>query len=426
MQGRFTKRNAAGIICFALVFCLLFALAERLFWNDEEYCTVWTRLREQKTVPEVLIVGNSHAFCSFVPDILNGVLGIDSAVLASSGADGGAVCDSVNAVLKVGKPRLLVIELNAFYFEDGLMERAHKYNALGNINGMPSLISRADSAYRELGLDSVPQGMFQLLRAELVWKRWSTTESKESLNRYEGTDVLGYQSLDWFASGDYRSADIKINGSASGADESLLDSNACSELRRLLTLAKQNSVEVWLIKAPLAARIIEHPNTFDAVGLIAAEYGDTVAFSHDYNEDLPEMKLTSADFYDGGHLNRRGAAKFTLRFADKLGERLGKTPDIGGAFAYLDEAVTPLEDGLWRYEMYALGRDVLYRFELDEGDAKTLVADWSETNAVDLPLEPDSADSLIVSMCPAGITQDERAYYMHTLRFMTEDACVLN
>lgn len=61
----FTKKNALGVLCFALVFCLLFAGAERLLYSDTVFSSTWNRIRDRGEVPQVLILGNSHAFCSF-------------------------------------------------------------------------------------------------------------------------------------------------------------------------------------------------------------------------------------------------------------------------------------------------------------------------------------------------------------------------
>ena len=423
----FTKRHLWMTLGFCAVFALLFGGAERLFFSKTLYSTTWTRIRETASVPDVLIMGNSHAFCSFVPDILNGSLGIDSAVLSASGQDAHGTTDSFETVLKTGTPRLVVLEMNAFVFRSGTMAKEHKTFALGNINGMPGLARRAIVAERELGLDSVPQGAFQLLRSELMWSRWTELFSPKDPNRYKAQDVLGYQFLNWFAGGDYDSRNIIVEEPAqSAAPSGLFDAESQRELRRFLSLAQTHGVEVWLVKTPIAGSLFSYPLPMDAAAMIAAEYPGTVTLCRDFGRDLPALGFTSADFFDGGHLNRRGAAKFTRWFADILGERQGITPNPGKAFAYADESITTQADGTYQYTMQATGENVLYRFELVEDGEARLLMDWSPVNTLIVPVPPEQAESIVVSMCPvpepgspATALVDESAVL--TLPFMTQN-----
>ena len=420
----FTKRQLWITLSFCAVFSLLFWGAERLFFSKTLYSTTWTRIRETSTVPDVLIMGNSHAFCSFVPDILNGSLGIDSAVLSASGQDAHGAADSFETVLKTGKPDLVVLEINAFIFRSGAMAKDHKTFALGNINGMPGLLRRAVVAERELGLDSVPQGAFQLLRSELMWSRWTELLSPRDPNRYKAQDVLGYQFLNWFAGGDYDSRNIVTGEPADGAAASgFLDVESQRELRRFLSLAQAHGVEVWLVKTPIAGTMFANALPMDEAAAIAAEYPDTVTYCRDFGRDLPALSFTSADFFDGGHLNRRGAGKFTRWFAELFGEKLGITVNPQSAFAYADESITPASDGLYQYTMQATGENVLYRFELVEEGETQLLQNWSPINTILTPLPPEQAESMVVSMCPANSLTDETTVL--TLSFMTQNRHVI-
>lgn len=71
------RRWRMGALCYALAFALLFVGADALLRREEEYSGTWSRIREGGGVPQVLIVGNSHAFCSFAPSVLSQALGVD-------------------------------------------------------------------------------------------------------------------------------------------------------------------------------------------------------------------------------------------------------------------------------------------------------------------------------------------------------------
>jgi len=404
----------------------MFCGAERLFFSESLYCTTWTRIRDTATVPDVLILGNSHAFCSFVPDILNGSLGIDSALLSESGQDAYGVTDSFEIALKTGKPSLAILEMNAFTYEPGVMAIEHKSSTLDNINGIPRLIHRALIAERELGLENVPQGAFQLLRADLMWSRWAGLFSPKSPNRYASRDVLGYQFLNWFAGGDYDSRKAVVESAASNTRVlDLLGKSAQAELRRFLSLAQANGVEVWLVIAPTAATRFSHPSQMDAAAELAKEYGKTVTLCYDFHDDLLALQLTSADFFDRGHLNRQGAAKLTARFAELLGENLGVAPNWQRTFAYANEQIIPAQNGMYQYTMEAMGEGILYRFELEEEGGRRLIQDWSEVNTVFTPLPPEQADRVVVSMCPAARFEARETEGL-TLAFMTQNRHMLN
>ncbi|MDD3336527.1 MAG: hypothetical protein PHI98_13600 [Eubacteriales bacterium] len=424
-RSRFGIRQWTSILSFTLVFCLLFGLVERLFFDESISSTTWKTIREKQTVPEILIMGNSHAYCSFIPDLLNGALAVDSAVLAVTGQDAMGITDNWEAVLEVGKPKLVIAELNAFYFEPGIMAKDNKAAALDNLNAMPSLGKRVQSAFRELGLEDVPQGAFQLLRADHIWSRWNRLFEAEYVNRYEHEDVLGYHQLDYFAQGTYQSAAIPVTFDA---ERAISDDNteAWRQLRRFLTLARENNVEVWLVKSPVASRWVGHPNGSDVARKIAEDFEDVVAYCYDFGDNLPELAYTAADFYDGGHLNRRGAVKFTRLFGEVMAQRLGIEPDWTKPFGYRDEQISAISADQWRYVMEASGHEVLYRFEVeDEAGGKALLQDWSEENSVLCNIPPEEANRVVVTICPKELLENQETNAM-TLRFMVANECVLD
>jgi len=186
------------------------------------------------------------------------------------------------------------------------------------------------------------------------------------------------------------------------------------EFRRVLELAQKNDVRVVLVKTPL---ISTSPPAVDSImGLmrIAEEYGDTVLGMRDFHTSLNDMGILERDFYDSGHLSHSGAARFSIAFAQWLGELMGKEADFQNAFAYAGETVAQLPDGNWRYTMHALGENVEYRFS--QGAEKNVLKDWGSENFIDLG-SPD-AEELLVSMRRAG--KDE----IITQTFMTASSYV--
>jgi len=408
-RSKFTRRNVLGMVCFALAFILLFLSLDTALHQEGEYSATWGRIRREKAVPEVLILGNSHAFCSFDPSILSQALGMDAAVLAASGLNSVGVTDSFEAALSVGAPKLIIVESNAYTFDYDATALYHKGTALSNINGMPRLLDRVKSAWREFGYENIPQGAYQLLRADLMWKRWKGSEpvtaaDGSSLLPWHATGVYDAQSMQNDARGYWQN--VSVNQESDPRND--------KQLHRLMQLAKEHGVKVALVKAPT-----EHQTQFGADLLLYLEqlcsaYGDTFIGLHDFHTDVADMGLTVSDFYDNSHLSRSGAAKLSVHFVSWIADALGMEVKLDQVFAYAGESIAQVADGLWRYEALALGQDVTCRFELD-GEA---VQDWSAVNAVELNLPPEEASRLTVCLCQG---EEEIA-----LSFMTPNTCIFN
>ncbi len=412
MKG-FTRRQLLAVVSFALVFVTLFLTVDRLLFSDVFFSDTWTRIRKEQKSPQVLILGNSHSFCSFVPQIINDSLGLDAAVLGASGQNSAGAVDSFEAVLAVDAPEIVVAEVNVFLSPYDQAALYHKASMLNNINGMPHLWQRVKSAWRELGFEAIPQGAFQLLRADLMWARW---------NKHVEIDYAadGSSLMRWRAQGVYDAAAVQAQSrsyEANAVPEPVYDPRNEQEFRRMMDLARKHGVRVVLVKAPTVTTDQLAYNQIIGLEQIAREYGDVLLGAHNFHSDLSDMDFGVEDFYDPSHLSRSGAARFTIRFATWLGELLGTQPDFGRCFAYAGERVEPLADGMWRYSMYALGENVTYRFSRIVDGEEILLQDFGPSHSIvtDVPLE--NADQISVTMRMGDKTL--------TYTFMTVNTCTL-
>lgn len=408
-KSAFTRRQLLGAVCYAVAFVLLFLGMDALLHQEREYSGTWTRIRETGRAPEVLIIGNSHAFCSFVPEIITEALGLDTAILGTSGINSIGTTDSFEALLSVGAPKYLVIEANAYTFDYDATAKYHKAEALSNLNGMPRLFDRVKSAWREFGYESIPQGAFQLLRADLMWKRW---KDGESVSAPDGSGLLN-----WHATGTFNAEKMQsearqytLNRKPSPHSDPRND----AQLHRIMKLAQANGVKVLLVKAPT-----EHQTQYGADLLMYLEqlcqtYGDTFLGLHDFHLDMADMGLEVQDFYDNSHLSRSGAAKLTEAFVRWMGERTGLKADFENVFAYAGEKVEFVSGDLRRYTMSAYGTDVEYRFLVDGEE----VRGFSAENEVELPV-PSSEASRVECVMRQG-NEEIR------LAFMTPNTCIFN
>lgn len=392
-NARFTRRQLASAVSFALVFALLFASAERLLFNETFFSPVWTRLRKEKKAPQVLIMGNSHAFCSFLPEIINESLDLDAAVLGTSGQNSLSVADGFEAVVKVDAPEIAVIEVNPFLMDVDAMEAYHKASALNYINGMPGLFQRVKSTWNQLGFENIPQGAFQLLRADLMWTRWNS--NAEIVFSADGSAPLGWHAQGAYDAGLAQDEAVDYHAHSTPSEIEVRNEKA---FRKVLSLAQKHGVQVVLVKTPLVAATQGAVDGIAGLAQIAAEYGDTVLGLKDFHTEIFNMGLEARDFYDNGHLSHSGAAKFSIAFTQWLAPLMEREADFARAFAYAGESVQKLDNGGWRYTMNALGKEVEYRFSVVSDEEETVIRDWSCDNFVDLDI-PDAKQLYVTMRC---------------------------
>lgn len=408
-----TRKHVRSMLCFALVFVLLFLAADSLCHREEEYSATWLRIRKGD-VPQVLILGNSHAFCSFVPEMIRDALGLDAAVLATSGLNSVGTTDSFEAALSKGAPEMIIVETNAYSFDYDSTALYHKGTALSNINGMPGLRNRIRSAYREFGYENIPQGAYQLLRADLMWKRW---RGGEPVTAEDGSGLLH-----WHATGSFDAADAQRTNEAmwqeslqtglSAKEKWQFDERNLDEFHRLMNLAQKHGVKVVLAKAPTTAAGQYGCDWLNHLQLIAQEY-DVFLGLRDFHLDVAAMDLRAEDFYDSSHLSRSGAARFTRVFCEWLGGLIGVQPAWQKAL-YAGERIESAADGLWRYGVDSTCEDAQYRFVLD-GE---VIQDWSESNVAQAALDPAEASRMSVTI--------RRGDDENTIAFMSLNTCVLH
>lgn len=123
---------------------------------------------------------------------------------------------------------------------------------------------------------------------------------------------------------------------------------------------------------------------------------------------MEQMGLALEDFYDDGHLNRRGAEKFTHYFAGEVSAILGIENNWSEYWGYKGETVEELGDGSFAYRMENYSDETLYRYELREEGKIIEVQEYSENNTfiTDIDVRITSSYTLYCSMIPAACVEE--------------------
>ena len=413
--------NLGFIACFAISFTIL----DKLFFDETQGSTVWEDVQNEDG-PEVLFRGNSHAHCSFIPDILDSALGIDTAVLTSSAQPMYVTVENLKTVLNYYVPKLIILESNAIHADNReAMQGKSKAATMKNIDGIYAGTDKLRTAVQTLKFEDIPLAFTQMCRKDLMYSRWYRIGKGMHENYYQRQDIQGYQIRNTCFGGvekilDVQNFYIPTDGEQLIAEARIREPLNEKALHEFLQLAEKNGIEVWIVKAPTLTKYENLISTMVRIREIAYEYS-AVTHIMDLHGSMMDMGLTPSDFYDREHLNRRGAAKCTVWFGDVLGEWLGVMPNYEKVFFYKNENIEKVGDNLFQYTMEAFG-DTQFRFEQKIDGKYVCIADWSEHNDVVIELSPENADQLRVTMLPAGVSADNAATQGLTLNFMVPNA----
>ena len=210
------RRDVLAFTAFCLIFVLILGGLDALCYDDSNVCTVWEDINSGNG-PDVLILGNSNAYTSFVPDIIEESTGLSCGVLGSSGENMFLTVENLKSALHHYTPEVVVLEAYAITTAFHPERRAEmQFAMLNGIEGMDSIKDRFCATYRTLGLDDTPFAVSQLFRANLMWSRWDRAaealaagNQSAALNRYARHDVKGYQFRNTYTGGTSTPAEVE-------------------------------------------------------------------------------------------------------------------------------------------------------------------------------------------------------------------------
>ena len=308
--------------CFFLtimVSCLL--LQQYLLRNvDHNSLRVEGFYQEERDSLDVVFIGASDIYTSFMPGRAYEQHGFTSYLLASESITSEGVITAVKEVVRTQHPSLIVIEANAFLYGDSDNEtnEAHVHKFFDNL---PFSINKLNYINKKVPVDQKWEYFFPLIKYHGLWNelpdRVNMMQSNFSL------DVRGYNVLKGFRTTAkiFKSDTPSLNAQLSEETGELdLDPELQQNLFDLLDYSKEQNLNVIFVRAP---------------HFVTEKTYDRVKRSNKMNED---------------HMNVYGAIKFTDFLADGLvnSESLEIDPQSDLQKEMWDEVVTTTNQ-LYRY-----------------------------------------------------------------------------
>lgn len=395
------KRLLIRTILFFIVFSIIFLILEKQFFSYSNVHGTWKDIQnEDLGAPDVLFIGNSHIYRSINPNIIEETLSIKAEILGSASQTAPITLQNLDIVLDYKIPKCIIIECYIFCLDNNSMKDILE-NKRGfifdNFDGVENYGKKSVAISKILPFDNYLEGMFQLFRPTNIWSRWDNLRAPATYRTKNG-----YEELSRVSDVGYTSERAIIQSELyNNIQSGILSSENQEALYELLNLAKSKDIPVYLYMNPVCEKDMEliTKNCIKIQEMIK-EYDD-VHWLGDWNLNLNDIGFDSADFYDKGHLNRRGTVKNTLYMIEKLEKIFDTKADFSSLFTYKSEHIIQLDNGSYRITVENFSSDTKYSFRLlDESRQLIYETEYSLQNYIDLNTLPQKKQSIVVYMLP--------------------------
>ncbi len=254
---------------------------------------------------DVYFLGTSHSYCSFVPSIQKEMCGVKSYVFASQKQPMDVSYYYLKEAVKKHKPQAVVLDVMSCiykgdYDDEGVV---HSY-----ADPLPLSLNKLAMVVKTVPRNLWPQAVFPLIKYHSRWSELKEEDFSITPRDYKdplkGHVALRGQSKSFAAGKVHLQADDFFVHMREGDKE---------DLRRIKNYCEKKGIRLFLVKTPTY-----DSRPYQSVLGEVEEFcrGESIPF-RDYNETKEAAGLARSDYYDGYHLNERGAEKFNRYIASE-------------------------------------------------------------------------------------------------------------
>lgn len=311
-------RKTAPVRPFEWAWCLGFVLAAAVVLTllgnilrpaHTAYGSTWDAfLAEPKDSVDVLFLGSSYAYCDWDPAAMYAESGLTGYVMGGSEQTVGITYYYLKEALKTQTPSVVVMEGTGLFFQP-----YQNYTQI-NVGYMPAGLNKW-GAIREYSEPELRAGLlFDLYFYHDRWKELTAADLKKALPVRQTDDWKGYTPVEGvFVSETGKPA---VSGAMRSEEDYLTN---LKTFRRIAELCDRHGIELIVAMNPTYGQFSQEIYERMEKDVLAAGADRFVNWADAFDElglD-PEKHL-----YDGGHLNKEGAAVFsraTGRYLRALG-----------------------------------------------------------------------------------------------------------
>lgn len=364
-----------------------------------------------------LFIGSSHVYCSLNPAILDELNGKNNYNMASNSQKLNGSYYVLREVDK--KQKLEHVYLETFYLlstgADGEYKNADVlYFDWHNSDCMKPSLNRLEYKLTMSRPENYPETFLNFLRyrdrlfdVDYVIEQIKCKNSEEYLTR---TMNGHYRDKGYYYSEDETQPDRLYTQDVTILDEEPLTQDAEKYLRKIIEYCQKNGMEITLYSAPFHELLHYSTQNYGAyiqqISDIADEYGIEY---YDFNLCKSEyLDLQSLDNYkDLGHLNVKGAEKFTKLFAEVMQNNVQDNQkyfysSIEEKYEEFGEKVYGISSvsydaDLWKMEIESsMPEDTEYRIVLETEEGSRMVQEFSTNKTFFVPKEETGTCFIII------------------------------
>ena len=306
--------------CFLLAIMVSCLVLQQFFLRNMDHNSLRVEgfYQEERNSLDVVLIGASDMYTSFMPGRAYEQCGFTSYLLASESITAEGVKTAVKEIVRTQHPGLIVIEANAFLYgnADNESNEAHIHKFFDNL---PLSTNKLEYIQRKVPADQQMEYIFPLIKYHGLWTeypdRFFMMASNLSLD-VRGFNVLkGFRTTAQIIKTDKKCYNDMISDEHGELD---LDPDLQKELMELLSYCEEKELNVIFVRAPhyVTDETYNRVKRSNKMASIVREQG----FSYyTFENDAVQIGIDeNRDFYNEDHMNVYGALKFTDYLADKL------------------------------------------------------------------------------------------------------------
>lgn len=322
------RRFIIGIlkgIFFSLFLLAGLRLAVLLLYTPNDIIRTWHRFYTlEEGEAQILVVGSSHAYASFDPDVISRMTGMSSYILASNSQNTVQAYFNVKEALHYQHPEAIILE--AFSLDDNNnwrygdnFDRDWKKEAY--IDGMRFGLTKLEAVAEQYIQSNWAYALLPISRCHDNWEDVAAFNSnvgfytggiREYSSFHPSETSMSAETARLYEQADYNPAELVVS-----------ETNVL-HFHKLARLCSERGIPLYIVMAPMYEGYICSVNYSSWTDRIAELAESEEVLFVDCNLHYDEIGLIAQDFEDAfngyHHLNRTGAEKVTEFVMETLKE----------------------------------------------------------------------------------------------------------
>lgn len=305
--------------CFALLFLLLTAVlvnfvSDVLRPAQTAYGSTWSAFRaEPRDSLDVIYLGSSFAYCDVDPTAVYDASGLTGYVMAGGEQPLSITYWYLREILRTQSPDAVVLEGTSLYFK-----RYQGYTQQ-NVSQMPFSLNKLGAVFTASEPELRGGLLFDLSLYHSRWREVSADDWKKAIRPVRWDCYKGHTPMEGRKEG---AELVQVEGSRTVSEEDRAANLVW--LDRILDLCRRHGVQPIVAFFPSYTRCSAEQYARDKADILALDSG---ALVYNWSDGFGEMGLVPEEhLYDGGHLNRAGAERFSAWLGQFLTGEVGLVP----------------------------------------------------------------------------------------------------